>query len=110
MKFYLKKQKRTVAPDNKPVPICPLAVIGLDVESSFNPEYVLLFFCEIMDTLVDRVQLIHSSSDDSFEHIEPDYEDSGYQELRGVAVVDYCPAGSNEIELRKGRALASYLI
>lgn len=60
-----------------------------------------------MDALVGRVQLVHSSSEDSFEHIDPDFDNSYYQELRGVAVADFLPLETNEILLRKGTASSS---
>ena len=56
-----------------------------------------------MDTTPIRVpRLVPSSSDDSFELIDPEFDESYYQELRGVAVADFIPLESGEILLRKG--------
>lgn len=49
-----------------------------------------------------RAQLVHSSSEESFEHIDPEFDDSYYHELRGVAVADYIPLETDEIILRRG--------
>ncbi len=46
--------------------------------------------------------LLHSSSDDSFEYIDPDFDNTYYQELQGIAIADYIPLEKDEIMLRKG--------
>lgn len=48
--------------------------------------------------------LICSSSDESFEHIDPEFDDSYYPELRGVAACDYSPKNDEEISVRKGQS------
>jgi len=47
------------------------------------------------------------SSDDSYEVIDPNFDDSYYSQLRGVATADYIPLEEGEVFLRKG--LSSYL-
>lgn len=63
-----------------------------------------------METYRDRVQLLESSSDESFELIDPNFDDSYYNELRGVAVADYIPMEEGEILLRKGLSVSQLLL
>ena len=42
------------------------------------------------------------SSDDSYEVIDPNFDDSYYTQLRGVATADYIPLEEGEVFLRKG--------
>lgn len=48
---------------------------------------------------------MRSSSEESFEHIDPDFDNSYYPELRGVAVADYVPGPleKDEVLIRKGK-------
>lgn len=52
--------------------------------------------------------LVHSdkSSDDSYEHIDPVFDEAFNQELTGTANADYIPMERGEIFLRKGSFLA----
>lgn len=52
-----------------------------------------------------RIGLLRSSSEESFEHIDPDFDSTYYPELRGVAVADYIPKEKDEVLLRKGGLL-----
>lgn len=49
-----------------------------------------------------KVGLFQSSSDDSFEHIDPEFDNSFYPDLRGLAVADYIPKEKDEVLLKKG--------
>lgn len=50
----------------------------------------------------DVAPLIASFSDDSYEIIDSQFDDSYYSELRGVATADYIPLEEGEILVRKG--------
>lgn len=54
---------------------------------------------------VSKVGLLRSSSEESFEHIDPDFDSTYYPELRGVAVADYIPQERDEVLIRKGKAV-----
>lgn len=52
---------------------------------------------------VSKVGLLRSSSEESFEHIDPDFDNSYYpSELFGIAIADYFPLEKDEILIRKG--------
>lgn len=46
--------------------------------------------------------LLGTSSEESFEQVDPDFDNSYYPELRGIAVADYIPLEKDEIMIRKG--------
>ena len=46
--------------------------------------------------------LVRSSSDESFEHIDPDFDNTYYPDLHGVATADYIPMEKDEVLLKKG--------
>lgn len=54
---------------------------------------------------VSKIGLLRDSSEESFEHIDPDFDDSYYPELRGVAVAEYLPVGKDEVQISKGSTL-----
>lgn len=54
----------------------------------------------IMD--VSRVGLLRSSSEESFEHIDADFDSTYYPELRGEAVADFTPLEKGQVMMRKG--------
>lgn len=43
-----------------------------------------------------------SSSDESFEHIDPEFDNTYYPELKGIATADYIPLEKDEIVVQKG--------
>ena len=49
-----------------------------------------------------KVGLLRSSSEESFEHIDPDFDNTFYPELHGVAVANYAPQKKDEVLRRKG--------
>ncbi len=62
-----------------------------------------------METCRDTKQLVDSSSDGSFELVDPNFDDSYYNELRGVAKADYIPMEKGEVLLRKGLSFCQLL-
>ena len=46
--------------------------------------------------------LLSSSSDESFEHIDAEFDNSYYPDLKGVATADYIPLEKDEIVVQKG--------
>ncbi len=51
---------------------------------------------------MDAPLLIRSSSEDSFVLIDPEFDDTYYPELRGIAVADYVPHEKDEISMKRG--------
>lgn len=56
----------------------------------------------LTEDMDERLMLSDSCSEESFEHIDPDFDNTYYPELRGLAVADYIPLEKDEIMLRKG--------
>ncbi len=56
---------------------------------------------------ISRIGLLRSSSEESFEHIDADFDCSYYSELRGEAVADFAPLEGSQIVMRKGENLCS---
>ena len=54
----------------------------------------------IMD--VSRIGLLRSSSEESFEHIDADFDSTYYPELRGEALADFTPLEGGQVMMKRG--------
>ena len=52
--------------------------------------------------MTSKIGLLRSSSEESFEHIDPDFDGSYFPELHAVALANYIPLEKEEILLKKG--------
>lgn len=51
---------------------------------------------------VSKIGLLRSSSEESFEQIDADFDATYFPELRGEAVADFIPREEGQIMMRKG--------
>ena len=55
---------------------------------------------------VSKIGLLRSSSEESFEHIDADFDATYYPELRGEAVADFTPREKGQIMIKREQAVA----